>query len=70
MLEKHRATAEERAFPVPVGVVVADMQGMSLRDYFAAIALRSCLKQYTLCAASKQAYYIADAMMEARKTVG
>jgi len=75
MLDKHRATSEERAFPVPVGVVAADMQGLSLRDWFAGQALAGrCANEsqndtsYADIASS--IYKQADAAMEVRKTQG
>ena len=47
------------------------MPGMSLRDYFAAMALSGLLQEsnahYADDAISELAYQLADAMMEARK---
>ena len=41
--------------------------GMTLRDYFAARALRPLLADYFEDTAAKRAYRAADAMLEARK---
>jgi len=75
MLDKHKATTEERAFPVLVGHAAANMQGMSLRDYFAAANLTGMVgnKAYNDTLYTDVAdvcYRQADAMMEARKTFG
>ena len=71
MQEKYRATIEERAFPVPVGQVHADMQGLSLRDWFAGQAIQGEVYGGGSAALiAKLAYELAVAMMEARKTLG
>ena len=79
MLEKHRDTTEERAFPVPVGVVAADMQGLSIRDYFAGQALAGLCANETLMEVvldkprdrlAELAYSLANSVMEVRKTLG
>lgn len=57
--------------------------GMTLRDYFAAKAIRECMRRHSVTrvtgdaitthtdsvAAAREAYYIADAMLAARKAV-
>jgi hypothetical protein len=59
------------AFPVPNDANVNDQEGMTLRDYFAAKAMQAMCEevsrydQFDSCA--KDAYKLADAMMEARK---
>ena len=63
-----------KAFPRDSG---ADQQGMDLRDYFAAKAMQEFISEMPLVwsentiidinIATKFAYKIADAMMEARK---
>jgi len=79
MLEKHRATSEERAFPVPVGVVAADMQGMSLRDYFAGQALAGLCANEKLMEVmldkprdrlAELSYSLANSAMEVREKFG
>jgi hypothetical protein len=60
---------QEKAFPTGTGVTPYN-PGMNLRDYFAAQALKCwhlghCTEDYHKHAA-KQAYAIADAMMEER----
>ncbi len=56
----------ERAFPVDQGVL---HKGMTLRDYFAAKAMQGLLASDVnapLDTFAKQAYIVADAMMEVR----
>jgi hypothetical protein len=67
---------DETAFPVAIGQTAADMKGMSLRDWFAGLAMQG------MCASQPPhesdpdervaywAYQLANEMMEARKTLG
>ena len=57
------------AFPAPAGVAHITEQGMTLRDYFAAKAMQGLLASEvnaSLKVFAKQAYAVADEMMEAR----
>lgn len=57
------------AFPVPANAF-NDMEGMTLRDYFAAKAFQTRLAKHndwTLDELTKQAFYDADALLKARK---
>ena len=65
------------AFPqsndrVVASLSIADSQGMTLRDYFAAKAMPAILEQMDVCNGKELsnsawiAYQMADAMMEAR----
>ena len=63
---------DEAAFPVPIGLVDMDRVGMSLRDWFAgqfvsAIDAGMYGREPDIEKIAKYAYYLADAMMEARK---
>jgi len=63
---------EETAFPVTVGQVAENHWGMSLRDWFAGMALQSFLSPEPetlseMYCAALTAYQMADEMMEARK---
>lgn len=57
-----------KAFPRP-NTVHPDDLGMDLRDYFAAKAMQTMLTwdDFESLNVSKEAYMMADAMMEARK---
>lgn len=67
---------DETAFPVAIGQTAADMKGLSMRDWFAGMAMAG------MCAAeppassqpssrvAEWAYELANQMMEARKTLG
>jgi len=61
------------AFPLPHGAeTIAGAEGMTLRDYFAAqavegICTNSALGNWSAKIIAREAYEIADAMMEARK---
>lgn len=44
------------------------LPGMSLRDYFAAVALRNCNHQGSVEWLASEAYRLADAMLAARVT--
>ena len=57
-----------KAFPRPNAVHPDDL-GMDLRDYFAAKAMQTMLTwdDFGSLNVSKEAYMMADAMMEARK---
>lgn len=57
------------AFPLAVPRVDADYQpGMTLRDYFAANVVASCIQEMpTLDEAAALAYQIADGMLKARE---
>ena len=62
------------AFPAPAGVSHITEQGMTLRDYFAAKAMQSLLRQYPdhlmnspASEVACDAYIVADAMMKARE---
>ncbi len=68
---------DETAFPVPIGQTGEDRCGMSLRDWFAGMAMESLLEpddvQYMdgtpnrRAKVARIAYKMADEMMEARK---
>jgi hypothetical protein len=72
-----RDANEERAFPVTIGQTDEDLQGMSLRDWFAGQALSGVwagresdfvkISVPTSDDVAGACYTIADAMMEARK---
>ena len=53
---------------------IAGQRGMTLRDYFAAHALQGAMQKHPTDRGSKSiaeyAYWIADAMMEARAALG
>lgn len=57
------------AFPRPhSGATQYAQEGMSLRDYFAAKAMETMVKEYAFYEnAAKCAYRMADAMMKARE---
>ena len=58
------------AFPVSEEALMRNLQGMTLRDYFAAKAMQAMVEQRAFPFDSeipKNAYAIADAMLEARK---
>jgi hypothetical protein len=55
----------EPAFPVAHTYLV--QSGMSLRDYFAAKAMQALAQGNYFDATARQAYMIADAMLEARE---
>lgn len=54
------------AFPVPANAF-NDMEGMTLRDYFAAQALPVVCEDYSPAGAALLAYEYADAMLKARQ---
>lgn len=61
------------AFPVDESALIRNLQGMTLRDYFAAKAMQGLLAQSqgtalgsTVETAADYAYAIADAMLAAR----
>lgn len=61
-----------KAFPHKGGGIITDINGMDLRDYFAAKAMPSLIKTLenhitTPNDVAKLAYKYADAMMETRK---
>lgn len=67
---------DESAFPITNTSSEADMRGMSLRDWFAGMAMQGLLSSEDKediavyeCVA-EMAYRQADAMMEARKALG
>ena len=61
------------AFPVPAelcqDLTVEEQRGMTLRDYFAAKAMQALLTRKPMSGAeqAREAYIVADAMLEARK---
>jgi hypothetical protein len=60
------------AFPAPAGVSHITEQGMTLRDYFAAMAMQSMnlRKDYIDSSAdliAMDSYFLADAMLKARQ---
>ena len=59
------------AFPCHPGIENPIYDGMTLRDYFAAKAMQAILSDPDYdkedSALAKAAYYVADAMLEARK---
>ena len=61
---------EEMAFPINTTGNMEPSAGMTLRDYFAAHALQGAMQKHPTDRGSKTiagyAYWIADAMMEAR----
>lgn len=66
---------DEPAFPLPISQTQPDQKGMSLRDWFAGMAIGApCMKEVRVdCGFEKVAadcYAIADAMIEARKRFG
>jgi hypothetical protein len=65
---------DETAFPAPVGQVIADRLGMSLRDWFAGQALQGIVANPNTAPDAEMiahaAYRIANEMMEARKALG
>lgn len=72
--------SDERAFPMQAHADplyegrIAGHPGMTLRDYFAAHALQGAMQKHPTDRGSKSiaeyAYWIADAMMEARAALG
>jgi len=64
-----------KAFPIDMRCIAYDQwQGMDLRDYFAAKAMQAYVTELThkeaeyVCGSvAEMAYFMADAMMEARK---
>lgn len=65
-----RDANEERAFPVTIGQTDEDLQGMSLRDWFAGQALAGMNwrdSEVTYEKDAEMVFRMADAMMEARK---
>ena len=67
---------DETAFPVAIGQTAADMKGMSLRDWFAGMAMAGMCAAEPVCVKEPDerlaylAYKLANEMMEARKTLG
>ncbi len=65
---------DETAFPVAIGQTAADMKGLSMRDWFAGMAMNGLLSSEFAdnsdADLAEMAYRQADAMMEARKTLG
>ena len=63
MLSRH----DETAFPVPIGQTGEDRCGMSLRDWFAGMAMQAMISRSGSNAVALVAYDFADMMMSARK---
>jgi hypothetical protein len=67
---------DETAFPVTSWATTADSKGMSLRDWFAGLAMQGMCASEPPCVKEPDerlaylAYKIANEMMEARKTLG
>jgi hypothetical protein len=65
---------DETAFPVTSWATTADSKGMSLRDWFAGQVMAGIWANPSIAGdyekVSRQAYEQADAMMQARKTLG
>lgn len=54
------------AFPVDESALIRNLQGMTLRDYFAAKAMQMLRSDLSADWTAERAYEIADAMLEAR----
>jgi hypothetical protein len=65
---------DETAFPVAIGQTAADMKGLSMRDWFAGMAMNGLLSSEfadrSEADLAEMAYRQANEMMEARKTLG
>lgn len=69
--------SDEPAFPLPISRTQPDQKGMSLRDWFAGMAIGApCMKEIRIDSledfenVAADCYAIADAMIAARKRFG